>query len=185
MAANDRALRPDGHKAIVEALSGRFPEAQDFLLFRRHSIRHKKSVHRGVGVTQPADAIDWKPDDPETPLRVEHWLFWGTLFSEVVYSQFRDFYDGTNLQKMLLFPEVRGDCLSSCKFHLDPFDAVRLLIKTPNERLYKFDRSLTMEKHAASWLEVISGRGGADSLRGISSSVVDNCYAYVSAPIEY
>jgi hypothetical protein len=103
--------------SVVAVLATQHPLAADFLQFRLHARRNRISrggLHGGVNSTiQPRDAQGWQPESEGALRNAAKWLFAGTLFSEVVYTHFRNYFDGTKFEKQLLFPEVTGDSISS------------------------------------------------------------------------
>jgi hypothetical protein len=161
----------------VRGLSAQFPEAREFLSFRSlviQSRRETKSPHgHPTDWIQPHDTTPWAARTDTQYLAVANWLFWGTLFSQIVFTDYKDYYEGTSLKKHLLFPEVRGDCLSSCKYHLEPFDAVLQCLPSPSVRFVPDPSSVKLERDCSIWLAAISGK----SLDSCPPEIADDIYA--------
>lgn len=162
--------------SVVASLATQYPLATDFLQFRLYArgnrIRRVR-VHGGVNATiQPRDAQGWKPESEAALRNAAKWLFAGTLFSEVVYTYFRSFFDGTNLTKQLLFPEVTGDCPGACGVHIEPRAAVKALLGIDLEHCEIVDSVALMETDAEKWLGLIAASMPVDELREMTIAVI-------------
>ena len=162
-------------------LASEFPESKAFLQFRMYAMRQRQNRHALHGgrsvLIQPADARAWPSESEAMVIDAARWCFWSNLFSQVVYTYYRDCYDGTTVAKRLLFPEIIGDCPGACRFHLDPITTVHLLFGLPSDAVELNREPEQFGRDAAKWLSVISrGRQGND--KDIAASVVGICRNY-------
>lgn len=175
-------LRPDSQ---IEELKNQFPEAAEFLSFRSFVIqtrRTNKSPHgHRVEWIQPRDAKNWSASTDAQYFSVANWLFWGTLFSEIVFSDYRSYYTADSMNKQLLFPEIRGDCLSSCRYHLDPYEAVFQCLPSNSERFVPDAFAVKLEGNISKWLEIISGESPNHLPTELRGNVYAKCLEYYVA----
>lgn len=164
------------HSAVA-VLATQHPLAADFLQFRLHARRNRISrggLHGGVNSTiQPRDAQGWQPESEDALRNAAKWLFAGTLFSEVVYTYFRNYFDGTKFEKQLLFPEVTGDCPGACRFHIEPRAAVKALLGIDLEDCEVVDSVALMEANAEKWLGLIAVSMPIDGVRELTIAVIE------------
>lgn len=159
-------------------LASEFPDAKAFLQFRMYAMRQRQNrhpLHGGRSVLiQPADARDWPSESEAMVVDAARWCLWSNLFSQVVYTYYRDYYDGTTAAKRLLFPEIIGDCPGACRFHLDPITTVGLLFGLPSDAVALNKELEHFGRDATKWVSVISGgKQGID--KDIAASVVRIC----------
>lgn len=169
-------------EAQSEELKNQFPEATEFLSFRLFVIQTRctnKSPHgHRVEWIQPRDAKNWSASTDAQYCSVASWLFWGTLFSEIVFSDYRSYYTADSMNKQLLFPEIRGDCLSSCRYHLDPYEAVSQCLPSNSERFVPDALSVKLESNISKWLEIISGESVSDLPTEVVNDIYAQCITY-------
>lgn len=163
--------------SVVALLATQYPLATDFLQFRLYArcnrIRRGR-VHGGVNATiQPRDAQGWKPESEEALRNAAKWLFVSTLFSEVVYTYFRNYFDGTKFKKQLLFPEVTGDCPGACGVHIEPRAAVQALLGVGLQPHEISDSIAVMEADAEKWLRLICNNMTDDVLQEMKVAVIE------------
>lgn len=117
----------------------------------------------------------------ETQLASARWLYWASLFIQVLQKSHPGYVSNTSLERMLLFPEVVENDLSINKSTLKPFNAQGALFRLNLKELDLLAHGIDVNAPPVRWTEIISGQTQSDQMRRLTLSVTETCLEYTRA----